>query len=71
MGHTFLIRLLDRAQNFPEAVLLGVAMEWLLDDEDVWSVELEYRFKRTIAFDPTVGSRSKFYRGFQRLFLLG
>jgi hypothetical protein len=46
-------------------------MEWLLDDEDVWSVELEYRLKRAIAFDPTVGSRSKFCRGFQRLFLLG
>jgi hypothetical protein len=38
-------------------------MEWLLGDEDVWSVELEYRLKRTIAFDPTVGSRSKFSRG--------
>jgi len=35
MGHTFLIRLLDRAQNFPEAVLFGLAMEWLLGDEDV------------------------------------
>jgi hypothetical protein len=46
-------------------------MEWLFDDEDVWSVELEYRLKRAIAFDPTVGSRSKFSRGFQRLFLLG
>jgi hypothetical protein len=46
-------------------------MEWLFDDEDVWSVELEYRLKRAIAFDPTVGSRSKVCRGFQRLFLLG
>jgi len=43
-------------------------MEWLLDDEDVWSVKLEYRLKRVIAFDPTVGSRSKY---FQRLFYLG
>jgi hypothetical protein len=62
---------LDRAQNFPEDVFLGVAMEWLLDDEDVWSVELEYRLKRAIAFDPIVGSRLKFCRGFQRLFSLG
>jgi len=46
-------------------------MEWLLGDEDVWSVELEYRFKRAITFDPTVGSRSNFYSGFERLFLLG
>jgi hypothetical protein len=45
---------------FPQAVFLGVAMEWPLDDEDVWSVELEYRLKRAIAFDLTVGSRSNF-----------
>jgi hypothetical protein len=46
-------------------------MEWLLDDENVWSVELEYRLKRAIAFDLTVGSRSKFYWGFKMLFSLG
>jgi hypothetical protein len=34
-------------------------MEWLLGDEDVWSVELKYRLKRAITFDPTIGSRSK------------
>jgi hypothetical protein len=44
--------------------LLGVAMEWLLGDEDVWSPVLEYWPERTITFDPTVGSRSKFSRGF-------
>jgi hypothetical protein len=43
-------------------------MEWLLGDEDVWSVELQYWLKKTITFGPTVGSRSKFYRDFQRLF---
>jgi hypothetical protein len=59
---------LDCTKKFPEAIFLGVAMEWLLDDEDVWSVKLEYRLKRVIAFDPTVGSRSKY---FQRLFYLG
>ena len=63
-----MIRPLDRAQNFPEAVFLGSAMEWLLGDEDVWSVELEYRLERAIAFDPTVGSRSNF---FHKLFSLG
>ena len=57
-----MIRPLDRAQNFPEAVFLGLAMEWLLDDEDVWSPVLEYRLKCAITFDPTVGSRSKFSR---------
>jgi hypothetical protein len=46
-------------------------MEWLLGDEDVWSVELEYRLKKAIPFDMTFGSRSNFYSGFQRLFSLG
>jgi hypothetical protein len=39
-------------------------MEWLLGDEDVWSPVLEYRLKKTISFDSTVGSRSKFSRGY-------
>jgi len=63
-GLQLLLRLLDRTQNFLEAIFIGVAMEWLLDDEDVWSVELEYRLKKARVFDPTVGSRSNFYRGF-------
>jgi len=54
---------LDRAQIFPEAVFRGVVMEWLLGDEDVWSIELEYWLKRAITFDPTVGSHSKVSRG--------
>ena len=58
-----LIRSLDRAQTFIEVVFLRAAMEWLLGHEDVWSVELEYRLKRAIPFDPTVGSRSNFYLG--------
>jgi len=48
-----------------------VDMEWLLDDEDVLSFEMEYQLKRAINFDPTVGSSSNFYMGFQRLFSLG
>jgi len=28
----------------------------------------EYRFERAITFDPTVGSPSKFYRSFRKLF---
>jgi hypothetical protein len=46
-------------------------MEWLLGDEEVWSPVLEYQLKSTITFDPTVGSRSNIYRGFERLFSLG
>jgi hypothetical protein len=45
-------------------------MEWLLGDEDVWSVEQEYRLKRAKTFGSTVGSLSKIYRVFQRLFSL-
>ena len=63
--------MLKLLQRFPEAVFLGEDIEWLLGNEDVLSVELEYRLKRAIAFYPTVGSRSKFYRGFQRLFSFG
>ena len=44
--------------------MLGVAMEWLLDDEHVWSVDLEYQLKKAINFDSTVGSRSNFSRSF-------
>jgi len=57
------IRQLDRAQTFVEAVILRVAMEWLLGDEDVLSVELVFRLKRAIPFDQTVGSLSNFYIG--------
>jgi hypothetical protein len=55
------IRQLDRAQTFVEAVILRVAMECLLGDEDVLSVELVFRLKRAIPFDQTVGSLSNFY----------
>jgi hypothetical protein len=62
-GPYLLIRPLDLSQTFKEVVFLRVAMEWLLSCEDVLSVELEYRLKRSIPFDQTVGSRSNFYRG--------
>jgi hypothetical protein len=51
-----LFRPLDRAQIFLDVDFLGVASEWLLGDEDVWSPILEYRLKRAITFDPTVAS---------------
>jgi hypothetical protein len=58
-------------QGFPKAVFLVVAMEWLLDDGYVLSANIEYRLTRAITFDPTVGSRSNFYTGFQRMYSLG
>ena len=45
---------LNVLQGFLEAVFFGVAIEWLLGDEDVWSVELQYRLKRAITFYLTV-----------------
>ena len=62
-GPYLLIRPLDCAQTFKEVVFLRVAMEWLLGDEDVWLLVVEYQLKRAITFDPTIGSRSNFYRG--------
>jgi len=38
-------------------------VEWLLMDEDVLSVELEYRLRRAIPFDQTVVPPSNFYAG--------
>jgi hypothetical protein len=55
---------LDRAQNFREAVFLGVAMEWLLGDDDLCSPVLEYRLNNAKTFDPTIGSRSNVYPSF-------
>jgi hypothetical protein len=46
--------------GLPKAILLVVAMEWLLGDEDVWSPVLEYQLQRAIIFVPIVGLRSKF-----------
>ena len=53
---------MDHAETFTEAVFLRVAMELLLGDEDVWSVKLDHLVQKAIAFDPTGGSRSNFYR---------
>jgi hypothetical protein len=46
-------------------------MEWLLGDEVVSAVELEYGFNRVITFDPTIESCSNFYKGFQKAAFLG
>jgi hypothetical protein len=62
-GPYLLIRPLDRSQTSTEAIFLRVAMEWLLDEEDIWCVELEYRLKRAIPFDQTVVAPSNFYAG--------
>jgi len=43
-------------------------MESLLVEKEVLSRQTEKNLKRAITFDPTVGSRSKFYTSFQRPF---
>jgi hypothetical protein len=42
-----------------------------MGDGYVLSASNEYRLTRAITFDPTVGSRLNFYRGFQRPFFVG
>ena len=62
-GPYLLIRPLDVSQTFRDVVFLRVAMEWLLGEEDVWSVKLDHLVKRAIPFDLTVPPRSNFYKG--------
>ena len=57
--------------EFLEAVFLSVALDSLLDDEQVWSASLEKQVKRVITFDQTVGSRLSFYTSFRRPFFYG
>ena len=66
-GPKILIRLLERPQNFikvSRGCFIGIAMESLLDDEEVWVASLEYRLKKAITFDATVVSRSNFFKSF-------
>ena len=62
--------MLKRLHEFLEAVFLRVALDSLIDDEEVWSASLEYRVKRVITINPTVGSRLNFYTSFRRPFSL-
>jgi hypothetical protein len=42
--------------------------ESILDDDEVWSRQAGWTVRKAIAFDPTVGSRSNFYRSFRMNF---
>jgi hypothetical protein len=72
-GPLLLVRQWDRAQIFT-GVSRG-CFRWVSYATAEWRgclvANLEYRLKMDITFDPTVGSRSNFYSGFQRLFSLG
>jgi hypothetical protein len=54
--------------EFTNAVFLGVGMESLLGEGKVCSRQTRITTKKGLTFDPTVVSRSIFYRSFQRLF---
>jgi hypothetical protein len=53
------------------AIFLGLIMQSLLGDEDVWSGRLEFRLKRAITFDLTFGSRSYFLYEFREAVFFG
>jgi len=50
--------------EFPDALFHGVFEESILGNDDVWSSQAGWTVARAITFDPTVGSRSKFYSSF-------
>jgi len=54
--------------EFPDALFHGVDEESMLDDDEVWSSQAGWTVRKAITFDPTVGSRSKFYRSFRMHF---
>jgi len=55
-------------QEFPDALFHGVDEEWILDDDEVWSSQARSTSRKAITFNPTVGSRSKFYWSFRMPF---
>jgi hypothetical protein len=55
-------------QGFPDALFHGVDEESILDDDEVWSSQAGWTVRKAITFDPTVGSRSNFYRSFRMHF---
>jgi hypothetical protein len=54
--------------EFPDELFHGVDEESILGDDDVWSSQAGWTGRKAITFDPTVGSRSNFYRSFRMNF---
>jgi len=50
--------------EFPDELFHGVDEELILDDDEVWSSQARSTVRKAITFNPTVGSRSKFYWSF-------
>jgi hypothetical protein len=41
-------------------------VESILSEEELWSLEARGCFRKAITFNPTIGSRYKFYRSFPK-----
>jgi hypothetical protein len=54
--------------EFLDELFDGVDEESILDDDEVWSSQAGWTVRKAITFDPTVGSRSNFYRSFRMHF---
>jgi hypothetical protein len=54
--------------EFPDELFHGVDEELILDDDEVWSSQARSTVRKAITFNPTVGSRSKFYWSFRMPF---
>jgi len=54
--------------EFSDELFNGVDEESILDDDEVWSSQAGWTVRKAITFDPTVGSRSNFYRSFRMHF---
>jgi len=54
--------------EFPDELFNGVDEESILDDDEVWSSQAGWTGRKAITFNPTVGSRSNFYRSFRMHF---
>jgi len=56
---------------FLDALFHALDEESILDDHEVWSSQARWTGRKAITFDPTVGSRSNFYRSFRMNFSMG
>jgi len=54
--------------EFPDELFHGVDEESILADDEVWSSQAGWTGRKAITFNPTVGSRSNFYRSFRMHF---
>jgi len=54
--------------EFLDAFFHALDEESILGDDEVWSSQAGWTGQKAITFDPTVGSRSNFYRSFRMNF---